>query len=71
MREIIQWIMFNWIFAVTLIVIGLWRLKKLIKETTWDSHYLTYDIFISGLVFSIGCIIMGVIILYLKITGQE
>jgi hypothetical protein len=69
--EIIQWIIFNWIFATALIIFGYWRLRKIIKETSWDDHYLTYDIFIKGFAFSIGCIIMGVIILYIGITEKQ
>jgi hypothetical protein len=69
MKDLVYLIIFNWIFALVLILFGVWRLKKLIKETDWDSHYLTYEIFINGLVFSIGCIVMGVIIIYLKIMG--
>ena len=61
--------MFNYIFAVISIIFGLWKLRDTIKNTSRDSD-LSLQPFLSGIFGSIGCIVLGIIIIYFKITGK-
>lgn len=74
MKEIFDFILDNivvtWFGAIFLIVFGIIRVRKTIKDMTWDSDWLSYSVFGNGIFFSIGCVIFGIIIFYQKITGQ-
>ncbi len=74
MKEIFDFILENivltWFGAIFLIVFGIIRVRKTIKDMTWDSDWLSYSVFGNGIIFSIGCVIFGIIIFYQKITGQ-
>lgn len=67
---VLENIVFTWFGAIFLIAFGIIRVRKTIKDMTWDSHWLSYSVFGNGIIFSIGCIILGIIVIYQKITGQ-
>ncbi len=69
MEKIIHLLMFNYIFAVISIIFGLWKLNDTIKNTTRDINSALQP-FLSGILGSIAFIVLGIIIIYFKITGK-
>lgn len=68
MENIIHSIISTYYFAIFAIVFGVWKLNDTIKNTTRDIN-LSLQPFMSGIVGSIGAIILGIIIIYQKIKG--
>lgn len=69
MENIIHSIISTYYFAIFAIVFGVWKLNDTIKNTTRDIN-LSLQPFMSGIVGSIGAIILGIMIIYLKIKGK-
>lgn len=65
---VLENIVFTWFGAIFLIVFGIIRVRKTIKDMMWDSHWLSYSVFGNGIIFSIGCIILGIVVIYQKIV---
>ena len=68
MENIIHSIISTYYFAIFAIVFGVWKLNDTIKNTTRDIN-LSLQPFMSGIVGSIGAIILGIIIIYQKIKS--
>jgi hypothetical protein len=69
MEKIIHNIMSSYYFAIVAIIFGIWKLRDTIKNTPRYTDSALQP-FMSGIVAGIGSIILGVIIMYFKITGK-
>ena len=69
MEKIIHNIMSTYYFAIVVIIFGIWKLRDTIKNTPRYTDSALQP-FMSGIVAGIGSIILGVIIIYFKITGK-
>lgn len=69
MEELINSIISTYYFAIAAIIFGLWKLRDTIKNTPRNTD-LSLQPFFSGIVGSIGFIVLGIIIIYFKIKGK-
>jgi len=69
MEKIIHNIISTYYFAIVAIIFGIWKLRDTIKNTPRYTDSALQP-FMSGIVAGIGSIILGVIIIYFKITGK-
>jgi len=65
-----NWILFNWFSAIIFIAFGIWQCRKTFKEHDWNKGYLSYNVFAQGIISGIGSFFLGIVIVYMKITGQ-
>lgn len=70
MEKIIHDIMSTYYFAIAAIVFGIWKLRDTIKNTPRFTD-LSLQPFFSGIVGSIGFVVLGIIIIYYKIKGKS
>lgn len=57
----------TWVVASISLIFGFIKLRKVLRKMSWDSDWLSYDIFMDGLAFSIGCIVLGIILICQKL----
>ncbi len=69
MEKIFHSIISTYYFAIAAIIFGIWKLRDTIKNTP---HYAESALqpFLSGIFGSIGSLVLGIIIIYLKIKGK-
>ena len=66
----IEFLLYNYFTAIMLIIVGIWRLRKMFRTEYDYKAEINPKLIINGLFGYVLLIVLGVIIIYLKIKGE-